>query len=215
MKFTTSMKIDTIILDLGGVLLNIDYDAPKRAFEKLGIENFDQLFTQAKQNSLFDDFEKGNISNEDFRNGIRKISGKNIPDHEIDFAWNSILLDLPEFKLKLLNELKQNYRLFLLSNTNNIHIPVFEKSMNEKFGNQVFHSYFEKIYYSSQVKLRKPDREIFELVLNEQDLIPENTLFIDDSIQHVEGALKSGIRAYHLDLKKEDLPDLLRRENII
>lgn len=215
MKFTTSMQIDTLILDLGGVLLNIDYDAPQRAFEKLGFENFNSLFTQAKQDRLFDDFEKGKISNDDFRNGLRKISGKNIPDHEIDFAWNSILLDLPEFKLKLLGELKQNYRLFLLSNTNNIHIPVFEKEMNEKYGNQVFHSYFEKIYYSSKVGFRKPDREIFELVLNEQNLIPGNTIFIDDSIQHVEGALETGIKALHLDLKKEDLPDLLRREKLI
>jgi FMN phosphatase YigB (HAD superfamily) len=205
-----------LILDLGGVLLNIDYHAPIRAFKKLGIEHFESLFTQAKQSELFDLFEKGKISNNEFRQQIRNISGiTSMTDAEIDMAWNSILLDFPTEKMKLLNELKKKYRLFLLSNTNNIHIPSFENSMEKVFGKNHFHSHFEKVFYSSQIGMRKPDAEIFEYVIRLQNLERDKTIFIDDSIQHVEGAKSCGIKSFHLDLKKEDLADLLQREKII
>lgn len=204
-----------IILDFGGVLLNIDYEAPIREFKKLGIDKFQQLFAQASQSNLFDDFEKGIISNELFRSELKKISGKNISDEQIDSAWNSILLDFPERKMKLLEELKKKYKLFLLSNTNKIHVENFEKEMNEKYGKNHFQSHFEKIYFSSSIGMRKPDVEIFDFVLKENDLPPEETIFIDDSIQHISGAQKAGIVAFHLDLKKEDLIDLLKRENLI
>ena len=209
-------EIKFLILDLGGVLLNIDYQAPIREFKKLGIEHFETLFTQAKQSELFDLFEKGKISNDEFRKKIREISGQTkISDNEIDGAWNSILLDFPPEKMKLLNELKNNYRLFLLSNTNNIHIPSFENSMEKVYGKNHFHSHFEKIFYSSQIGMRKPDTEIFEFVINSQSLERDKTIFIDDSIQHVLGARSCGIKSFHLDLKKEDLSELLAREKII
>lgn len=204
-----------LILDFGGVLLNIDYEAPIREFKKLGIENFREHFTQASQSDLFDEFEKGYISNEKFLEEMKFISGKNISNHDIEKAWNSILLDFPEEKMKLLEKLKSDFRLFLLSNTNEIHIREFERKMNERYGLNVFHSHFEKIYFSSRMGMRKPDIEIFEYVLNENRLMANETIFIDDSIQHVLGAEKTGIRALHLDLKKETLQELLTREKII
>jgi putative hydrolase of the HAD superfamily len=204
-----------LILDFGGVLLNIDYEAPIREFKKLGIENFRELFTQASQSDLFDEFEKGKISNEKFLEEMKILSGKNISHEEIEHAWNSILLDFPEEKMKLLEKLKHGYNLFLLSNTNEIHIRHFENAMNEKFGENYFHSHFEKIYFSSRMGMRKPDTEIFEFVLKENGLVAEETIFIDDSIQHVMGAKKTGINALHLDLKKENLQDLLKREKFI
>jgi FMN phosphatase YigB (HAD superfamily) len=207
--------IKNLILDFGGVLLKIDYDAPVREFRKLGIENFQQLFAQASQSTLMDDFEKGNITEEEFRNEIRKILGKEISNEEINFAWNSVLSYFPEEKMKLLNLLKVKYNLFLLSNTNEIHIKEFEKSISEKYGSNYFHSQFEKIYFSSRMGMRKPDGEIFEFVLKENNLKPAETIFVDDSIQHILGASKLGINALHLDLKKEDLKDLLIREKLI
>lgn len=209
------MNKKALILDFGGVLLNIDYQAPIREFEKLGIKDFQNQFAQATQSNLFDEFEKGRISNELFRNEIRKLTGSTISDQQIDFAWNSVLLDFPNDKMKLLGELQAKYRLFLLSNTNRIHVEIFEKSMNEKFGKNHFHSHFEKIYFSSSIGMRKPDVEIFEFVLNENNLLADETIFIDDSIQHIAGARKAGITAFHLDLKKEDLPALLKRESLI
>ncbi len=209
------MKKKNLILDFGGVLLNIDYEAPIREFKKLGIEKFQELFTQASQSNLFDEFEKGKISNEKFISEIRTLSGKNISRQEIEFAWNSILLDFPEDKMRLIEKLKGKFNLFLLSNTNEIHILEFEKSMKEKFGENHFQSHFDKIYFSSRMGMRKPDTEIFEFVLKENSLVAAETIFIDDSIQHVAGAKKTGINAFHLDLKKENLQDLLKRENLI
>lgn len=207
--------IKNLILDFGGVLLKIDYDAPVREFKKLGIDQFQQLFAQASQSTLMDDFEKGNLSPDIFREEIRKISKKNLSNQEIDFAWNSVLSYFPSEKMKLLDELKRKFDLYLLSNTNEIHIQEFEKSMNEEFGMNHFHSHFTKIYFSSRMGMRKPDKEIFDYILKENRLKPQETVFIDDSIQHVLGAEKAGIKALHLDLKKEDLPDLLRRENLL
>jgi len=207
--------IKNLILDFGGVLLKIDYDAPVREFKKLGIESFQQVFSQASQSSLMDDFEKGNVTAEEFRNQIRTILGKEISNKEIDFAWNSVLSYFPEEKMKLLKILKERYNLFLLSNTNEIHIYEFENSMNKEFGLNHFHSHFHKIYYSSRMGMRKPDAEIFEFVLSENNLNANETVFIDDSIQHILGARNAGINALHLDLKKEDLLDLLKREKLI
>ena len=207
--------IKNLLLDFGGVLLKIDYDAPVREFRKLGIENFQHIFAQAAQSSLMDDFEKGTITEEDFRNEIRKILGKEISNEEINFAWNSVLSYFPEEKMKLLKFLKEKYNLYLLSNTNEIHIKEFENSMSKAFGLNHFHSHFHKVYYSSRMGMRKPNSEIFEFVLKENNLNAHETVFIDDSIQHISGAQKVGIMAFHLDLKKEDLPDLMRREKLI
>ena len=193
------MAIKNIILDLGGVLLPINYNAPVIEFEKLGIGDFKLLFSQAKQSTLFDDFEMGKIDANDFRNWINEISKLKLSDSEINNAWNSILLDFPAERKIVLEKLSKKYKLFLLSNTNEIHISSFEKSIQNKFGYNFFNDVFAKVYYSSRVGMRKPDKAIFDFVLNENKLNPSETVFIDDSIQHVHGANKSGIQAHWLD----------------
>lgn len=207
--------VKNLILDFGGVLLKIDYDAPVREFSKIGIDEFQKIFAQAAQSSLMDEFEKGNISPDSFREEIRKISGKNLTKQQIDFAWNSVLSYFPSEKMELLSRLQKKYDLYLLSNTNEIHILEFEKTMNEAFGLNHFHSHFRKVYFSSRMGMRKPDKEIFEYIVKENRMNPDETVFIDDSIQHVRGALNAGLKAFHLDLKKEDLSDLLIREKLI
>lgn len=201
-------KYKNIIFDLGGVLLNIDYLLAVKAFSNLGLSGFDTLFSTAHQQQLFDLYEKGQITSDNFRNELKTFSKNNIDDITIDQAWNSMLLDLPQKRLDLLMHYKQTHRTFLLSNTNEIHINSFNAYLKKDFNIPDLSGHFEKVYLSYQLGLRKPDAEIFELVLSENKLYPKETLFIDDSIQHIEGAKKLGIQTYWLDLKKESILDL-------
>lgn len=203
-------KYKNIIFDLGGVVLNIDYFLAVKAFKNLGLGDFDTFFSQAQQKQLFDLYEKGEISSVDFRNELRIYCNPALAglDTAIDKAWNSMLLDLPQKRLDLLMRLKQKHRTFLLSNTNEIHIDYFNAYLQNNFHIPDLSGYFEKMYLSYKVGMRKPDVEIFELVLSENKLDPKETLFIDDSIQHVESAKTLGIQTYWLDVKKESILDL-------
>ena len=198
-------QVKNIIFDSGGVILNIDYSILIKAFSNLGIQNFEEHYSKAKQESFFDQYEKGQISSQDFRDIIKKSCAKETSDSEIDFAWNAMLLDLPSERLNLLKQVKNTHRTFLLSNTNDIHIQFFNSYLQTKFGINDLENYFEKVYLSYQVNLRKPEISIFELVLNENKLIAEETLFIDDSPQHIEAAKKLGIQTYWLDVKTESI----------
>jgi len=202
-------NINNIIFDLGGVILNIDYNKTAKAFKSLGIKNHNEMYTQFNQISLFDDLEVGKITPAFFRTKIKELCKINISDIEIDNAWNAMLLDFPKKRLDLLNELKNKYRLFLLSNTNEIHLIDYQKQLQKKFNLNSLEKFFEKEYYSHVVGLRKPNKEIFEMVLNENKLIASETLFIDDSIQHIEGAKLVGINTYHLT-KGESITDIFK-----
>ena len=198
----------TIIFDLGGVILNIDYSLTEKAFSNLGISDFKSLFSQAQQTALFDNYEKGFISSADFRIELKKYLPKNISNSEIDHAWNAILLDLPKERIDFLKKIKTTHRTFLLSNTNDIHIQTFNQYLQKEFVIPNLSSLFEKMYLSYEIGMRKPDVEIFEFVLNENKLIASETLFIDDSIQHIEAAKRLGMNAYWLDVKKESVVQL-------
>jgi glucose-1-phosphatase len=197
-----------IIFDLGGVILNIDYALTAKAFEQIQLENFDALFSQAKQQTLFDKYEKGEISSAAFRQELKKNCKIGVSDTDIDRAWNAMLLDLPKERLTILQKIKKTHRSFLLSNTNEIHIDAFHNYLLNDFKTPDLTAYFEKMYLSYKVGMRKPDAELFQLVLNENKLIAQETLFIDDSIQHIESAKKLGIQTYWLDVKKESITDL-------
>lgn len=191
-------QFDAIIFDFGAVLINIDYHKTRMEFEKSGIQNFDALFSKARQNRLFDNLEKGLISEIEFRNELRAISGINLSDGHIDQAWNSMLLKMPQKRVELLQKLSAHKPLYLLSNTNIIHEKSFSQAIDAEFGWPMFKSLFKKVYFSHEVNMRKPDLEIFQLLLSENNLNPATTLFIDDSPQHIEGARKAGIHAFHL-----------------
>lgn len=194
------MEIKNIIFDLGGVIINLDYNRTATAFKKLGIVDFDEIYSKAKQTSLFDDFEKGITTDDDFRNALKKYLPEETADAEIDDAWNAMLLDIPAHRLEWLKEIAKRYRIFLLSNTNHIHVLSFTAYADKKFGVGVFESVFEKHYYSCEMGMRKPDAEIFEKVINDNKLNKAETLFIDDSIQHIHGAEKVGIKAEWLNI---------------
>jgi glucose-1-phosphatase len=187
--------IRNIIFDLGGVIINIDYDRTAAAFRNLGLDNFDEIYSKAKQEKIFDKLETGHLHEDHFRDELLKHLPKNVTVADVDKAWNAMLLDFPTSRLDFIYELKKHYRIFLLSNTNFIHIREFLPIADEQVGKDRFEAAFEKIYYSCEVGMRKPDMEIFEFVLNENNLVAAQTLFIDDSPQHIEGALKTGIHA--------------------
>ena len=191
-------KIKNIIFDLGGVILNIDYQLTANAFKNLGISDYDKLYTQFQQIDVFDKLETGKISPKEFYKQIRELSGINISDKEIEDAWNAMLLDFPVERLEFLSSIKNKYRLFLCSNTNEIHLKFYNKVLQDTFGISSLGDIMEKEYYSHIVEIRKPDKEIFELIIDENKLTPAETLFIDDSPQHIEGAKLTGLQTIHL-----------------
>ena len=190
-------NIDNIIFDLGNVILNIDYQNTIDAFEKIGVPNASSFYSKSSQLNIFNQLETGHISNQNFVLEIQKIVPKASASQIIN-AWNAILQDLPNERLEILKNIKDRFSIFLLSNTNSIHVEkIIDKLGKKKY--EEFYNLFKKVYYSHQVNLRKPNADIFKLVIKENCLSIKNTLFIDDSIQHIESAKKIGLQTYHLD----------------
>ena len=186
-------EIKNILFDLGGVLYHIDYSLTIKAFENLGIKNFHEHFSQQKQSNLFDCLETGQISDEDFIKEMKALlphcSGKKIIN-----AWNALLIGLPKENIQLLQGLSKKYQIFLLSNTNSIHIKQINKVLYRDYGLKGLDPLFDKIYLSHQIGMRKPNSETFKWVLKNAKILAEETLFIDDSIQHINNAKKVGIQ---------------------
>ena len=203
------MKIKNIILDLGGVLIDVDYLKTASAFKRLGLTHFDDLYSQKKQDPFFDNMDKGLISDDAFRSELKKHLPPAVTDTNIDQAWNAMLGRIPVERMDLLRTLKNQYRLFLLSNTNRIHVPRFIEIIEEDHGPRALEGCFEKMYLSCHIHMRKPDAEVFNLVIDENGLPRDETIFIDDSIQHVDGAREAGIPSYFLDLEKNSLSRLM------
>jgi len=193
------LNFNAIIFDLGGVILNIDYHKTIETFKNLGVANFDELYTQAKQNKVFDDFEIGKISEDEFRAYIRRVSNVSLTDVEIDFAWNAMLLDLPECRVNLLKQLGHKYPIYLYSNTNSIHLKAFRNSIGNYYKDELLlEKLFIKTYYSHELGLRKPNKEGFLEIIKENHLDKKSTLFIDDSEQHISGANEVGLQTVWL-----------------
>ncbi|GHE35612.1 HAD family hydrolase [Sphingobacterium griseoflavum] len=197
-------KIKNIILDYGNVIFMIDFTLVKAAFMSLGIKNVDEFFGHRAQDALFDDFDKGLISASTFRDGIRQRAGQpELSDADIDAAWNALLIGVPPGKHETLSYLNVKYRTFLLSNNNEIHYRYCMQHIQDVYGvadNSVF---FEKTFYSHEMGLRKPDVAIFQEVIRQTGMAPDETLFIDDSPQHLQSATTLG---FHTALCSSDEP---------
>ncbi len=201
--------IDAIILDFGGVLYDIDYNAPARAFRDLGMTNFEEIYSQAAQTDLFDRLESGTIANDDFLKALQEYTPKGTTLEQVSDAWNVILLGLPKRRIDFVHRLNARYRMFLLSNTNAIHVAEFEQHIDAEMGLPYFRSAFEKVHFSNVLGRKKPYPETYLHVCALHGLEPARTLFIDDSIQHVKGALQAGLHAYHLEVPAEEISDIL------
>lgn len=192
-------KIEAVIFDLGGVILDIDYNLTRKAFEKLGVANFNEMYSQASADHLFRNLETGNIKEANFYSEFNECTGLRLNPDQISEAWNAMLLTFRENSLLFLNEIKSRYRLFLLSNTNEIHYNMFNKIYKEKNRPFPFEIFFEKAYYSFEIGKRKPDNDIYEYVLKTNNLKPNSTLFIDDSVQNVNAAKNLGMQTILLE----------------
>ncbi len=189
--------INTVIFDLGGVLFDIDYRLTQEAFQKLGsTADFQTVYSQQKQAGIFDEMEKGNISPAQFRAGLREWLPSAVTDEQINSAWNAILVGFRAREIALLSRLKERYDIFLLSNTNEIHLgQVLEMIKMHPPGDM--DKIFTKAYYSCRMGLRKPDRSIYEVVIQENKLNPSTTIFIDDLLPNLEGAQLAGLQTLH------------------
>ena len=200
-------SIKNIIFDLGGVLLDIDYNKTISAFKELGIENFEEMFSQLHSNALFEKLETGHISDRDFYETIKTVIPGPVSNEILDKAWNAMILGFEKEKLEFLTGISEKYKLFLLSNTNSIHLKYFRKIFTRDTGKITLDSYFSKTWYSHLIGLRKPYKEVYEFVLQDANLIAEETLFIDDTAANIDTALQSGLKT-HLLLPQERIEQL-------
>ena len=204
--------IKNIIFDLGGVLLDIDFTKTRNAFVQSGVVNFDDYFHQSHSNPLFTDLETGLITPEKFYENFRAETGLNISDESIKNNWNALLGSFRPASLELLASLKENYKLFLFSNTNLIHFEAFILAFEKQIGTQSFHDYFERAYYSHEMNYRKPDVKSFQFIINENNLQPAETLFVDDTLINIKGAEAAGLQTLWLSnnqLIEKVLPTIL------
>ncbi len=190
--------IKNIIFDLGGVLLNIDFALTQKAFSELGIKNVSEVFGQHRQLGFFDRLDRGEINEPKFYTEIKQLLPKNISHEQIRDAWNIMLFDLPKERFNLLLELKNNYRLFLMSNTNSIHFQKYQSIIKNTYNITGLDDLFEKAYYSFQLGKRKPEASFFQLILKENKIKAEESLFIDDTFSNIEAAEKEGIHGLFL-----------------
>ena len=204
--------LEGVILDFGGVLYDIDYDAPPKAFARLGDAEFASLYHQASQSEWFDQLEVGMLSRDVFYRNLQARCEEGTTLEEVHAAWCCILTGMPPARATLVQALGQKMRLFLLSNTNAIHAQVFEADLRNTLQDAAaFWGAFEAAHYSHDLGMKKPHPETFLHVCERHGLNPARTLFLDDSIQHVEGAHRAGLHAHHLDLAKEDLAGWMAR----
>lgn len=198
------MNIDTIIFDFGDVFINLDKEATPNALKKLGLKKW-----SSQIDSLNINFEKGIISKIDFLQGLNKLV-PNATQEEVIDAWNGVLLDFPMYRLEFLEKLSKKYQLFLLSNTDSIHINHFKERNGDVFYNRFFNC-FKKVYFSFDLGMRKPDEEIYNFVIKENNLNSKTTIFVDDNLDNIEGAKKTGLKVWHLQKGKEDVIELFER----
>jgi glucose-1-phosphatase len=189
--------IQAVIFDLGGVLLDLHFDRVTSAFRQLSKGKLQNILDEIKGHPLFLDFESGLLSEEQFRTGLRENFEVVGSDEELDEGWNSMLGEFSAEKMKYVQTLASQKRVFLLSNTNSIHEGSFSETHRRQFHGRELASLFERAYYSHVVKDRKPLVSIYERVIEENSLISSDTLFIDDSAVNIEGAKAAGLRTFH------------------
>ena len=194
--------VKNIIFDLGGVLINLNYQLTRKAFEDLGVEDFDAFYTQHKANPLFENLEVGAIEPVAFYEALREATGLTLSNDQLETAWNAMLLDFPVERLQWLDQIKNKYNIYLFSNTNAIHYKAFTSIYAQTAPliglNTDFNHFFKTAYYSHTLGQRKPELAAFEAVIQDAKLDPAQTLFIDDTISNIEGAQKAGLQTIFL-----------------
>lgn len=188
--------IKNIIFDLGGVIIDLDRDQAVRSFESIGVEDANQLIDAYEQKWIFQDLETGRIGVEEFCDQLREHTGKDLPFEDIKKAWMGFIVDTPQYKLDYIWELRKHYKLYLLSNTNPI--IQLEWAQTDRFteAGLPINAYFDKLYTSYEVGVTKPDRRIFDFMVQDSGMLPSESLFVDDGKSNIEVAKQLGFHTY-------------------
>ena len=193
-----STKIKNIIFDLGGVILDIDENIVYQELEKLGI-NISELSHSKEFMDILSKFDVGVYTAPTFRKKAKTFLGlEKMTDQKFDSLWNAMLLDIPRERIAAIEQVKKHYKIFLMSNTNEIHYDLYIRDLQLRFGYSEFDELFHKSYFSFDIHLEKPDPRFFELILDHEHLLPEETLFIDDTAANIKAAKALGIHTYHI-----------------
>lgn len=202
--------IDTIIFDLGNVIIDIDYDRMIAAFRRIAAQDFSHLISYTQQDDLFSRYERGDITSAEFRAALRPYLREGVTDAEVDTAWNAILYHYPPDKLRRLDALRAKYKLYALSNINEIHLTDIDRYIMENFGAADMRSYFHHAYYSHELRMRKPESRIYQALIDHAGIDPGTALFIDDKKENTAAAAALGLRVHHLTDRDSLLPLLSR-----
>ena len=196
--------IKNIIFDFGDIFINLDKPATQKGFERL----FGDYELTPKLKNIYDTYEMGLMTSNAFKEALGAFF--NTTNYQgIEQAWNAIILDFPEYRLEFIESLARDkkHRLFLLSNTNALHIEQVIKNMTiDRY--ERFQQCFEKFYLSHEINLRKPNHDIYEFVLKKNNLIAQESLFIDDTKENTTGASDLKINTWNLTPNNEDIIDL-------
>ena len=199
--------IENIIFDLGDVFIDLNHHKFQKALQYLGLKDITSNMTGFNQR-----YEKGLVSTEEFIAYYKDILKKGgFTDEQLERSWVSILGDFPLDRLLFLENIPVKYNLYLLSNTNEMHINYVKNHYGKEFYKR-FLNCFDKIYYSHEINMRKPDEESFQLILKENELSPMATLFVDDTLENIVTANKLGIKTWHIEPDKEDVSELFDRK---
>lgn len=207
-------QIKNLIFDIGDVIVDIDYNSTVAEFQKLAKIDFAEIVSYSKQHPLFDQFERGEINAQEFRNQLKPFLKPDTSDEAINRAWNAILIHFPREKFDLLMALKQRYRTFALSNINEIHVAEIDRVAKQCLHVSAFADFFHHAFYSNEVGHRKPELAIYQYVMDAGQILPSETLFIDDKAENVDAAKALGWQAHQLT-NRNHLTLLLTDLNVI
>lgn len=189
------MAIKNVVFDLGGVIVELDTQRPIDRFKEVGVMDAEQLLDPYEQKGLFLEFENGTVDLNTFQKKLSEHSGKELSLDDIHYGWLGFMLDVPQEKLDYIGELRKKYKVYILSNTNPI-IMRWAKSGVFCPSGRPLTDYVDKIYASFEIGLTKPDSRIFEYMLADGNMLPSETLFVDDSQKNIDTAVALGLHTY-------------------
>ncbi len=188
-------RIKNIVFDFGGVIVNFSREAAVKKFEEIGVANANELLDAYHQKGAFLQVEDGTINAEEFRIILSELAGKELSYEQVKEGWLGFMLDVPQYRLEYLLELRKKYKLYILSNTNP-YVMSWARSNDFTIAGRPLDDYFDKIYTSYELKAVKPGKTIFELMIKDADMLPGETLFIDDGPANIKMAKELGMMTF-------------------
>ncbi|WP_422359641.1 HAD family hydrolase [Reichenbachiella sp.] len=192
------MNIKTIIFDLGGVIIDLDFNRTPEVLSQLTGWKFDEIYQMYFKPGLFQDYEKGLVSDQKLRTGINNLFSTQLTEAQIDEAWCAMLGPIPKKRLDFMKELRKDFQVLVLSNTNAIHVEAFNQTIEKVSGEKSLDAFADEVYFSHELKMRKPDGEIYTEILKRSNNKAEECLFLDDTQHNLDSAAQLGIHTMHI-----------------